>query len=65
MPKLKSKKGVTKRFKVTGSGKVKRSKAGKRHLLTSKTGKRKRTLRKGVMTDKTQEKSIKEMMPYS
>ncbi|MCK4423136.1 MAG: 50S ribosomal protein L35 [Candidatus Omnitrophica bacterium] len=65
MPKLKTRKGAAKRFKVTGSGKVKRNKAGGRHLLTGKTGKRKRNLRKSGLTDKTQEDSVKKMLPYN
>ena len=64
MPKLKTKKGAAKRFKITGSGKVKRHKAGGRHLLTSKTAKRKKSLRKGTLVDATQEDSIKKMLPY-
>ena len=49
MPKMKSHRGATKRFKVTGSGKVKRMKAFKSHILTKKTSKRKRRLRQGAM----------------
>jgi large subunit ribosomal protein L35 len=49
MPKMKSHRGATKRFKVTGSGKVKRMKAFKSHILTKKTSKRKRRLRQGTM----------------
>ena len=47
MPKMKTHKGATKRFKVTGSGKVRRYKAFKSHILTKKTSKRKRRLRQG------------------
>ena len=46
MPKLKTNSGAAKRFKITGSGKVKRNKSGMRHLLTSKAKKTKRVLRK-------------------
>ncbi|MBQ2054117.1 MAG: 50S ribosomal protein L35, partial [Eubacterium sp.] len=46
MPKLKTKRAAAKRFKVTGTGKLKRSKAYKSHILTKKTTKRKRNLRK-------------------
>ena len=49
MPKMKSHRGARKRFKVTGSGKVKRFKAFKSHILTKKTSKRKRRLRQGTM----------------
>ena len=47
MPKVKTHKGAAKRFKVTGSGKVRRYKAFKSHILTKKTSKRKRRLRQG------------------
>ena len=49
MPKKKTKRGAMKRFKLTGRGKVKRSKANKRHILTKKSPKRKRHLRKGTV----------------
>jgi len=48
MPKMKTHKGAAKRFKLTGTGKVKRFKAYKSHILTKKTTKRKRNLRKSV-----------------
>ena len=48
MPKMKSKRGAAKRFKVRGSGGIKRAGAYKRHILTKKTTKRKRHLRKSV-----------------
>jgi large subunit ribosomal protein L35 len=48
MPKMKSHKGARKRFKITGSGKVKRMKAFKSHILTQKSSKRKRRLRRGT-----------------
>jgi large subunit ribosomal protein L35 len=48
MPKMKSHRGAKKRFSVTGSGKVKRSKAFKSHILTKKTSKRKRNLRRAT-----------------
>ena len=49
MPKMKSHKGARKRFKITGSGKVKRMRAFKSHILTKKTPKRKRRLRQGAI----------------
>jgi len=49
MPKMKSHRGARKRFKITGSGKVKRFKAFKSHILTKKSSKRKRHLRKGTL----------------
>ncbi len=64
MPKMKSNSGAKKRFKVTGTGKVKRKKAGKAHILTKKTSKRKRNLGKDTTVDKTQEKKVKKMIPY-
>ncbi|MBR1773647.1 MAG: 50S ribosomal protein L35 [Eubacterium sp.] len=64
MPKLKTKRAAAKRFKVTGTGKLKRNKANKSHILTKKTTKRKRNLRKAAMTDKTNEKNMKKILPY-
>ncbi|MDX1671508.1 MAG: 50S ribosomal protein L35 [Balneolaceae bacterium] len=64
MPKMKSNSGAKKRFKVTGSGKIKRKKAYKSHILTKKRSKRKRQLGKDTTVDKTDEKSIKQMLPY-
>ena len=49
MPKMKSHKGARKRFKVTASGEVKRGQAFKRHILTKKTSKRKRSLRRSAL----------------
>ncbi len=64
MPKLKTKKGVKKRFKLTAKGKVKRSKEGKRHILAKKSRKRKRGLTKATVVHKTFEKKIKKLLPY-
>lgn len=64
MPKMKSNSGAKKRFKVTGSGKIKRRKAGKSHILTKKSNKRKRQLRKATLVDKADEKHVKQMIPY-
>ena len=64
MPKLKTKKAAAKRFKKTGSGKLKRMKAYKSHILTKKTTKRKRNLRKATMTDATNVKTMKKILPY-
>ena len=58
MPKMKSKRGAAKRFKVTGSGKVKRSHAYAGHILTKKSPKRKRNLRNSDLVSKTEEKKI-------
>jgi len=64
MPKLKTHKGASKRFKKTGTGKVMRSHAFSRHILTSKTRKRKRKLHKQVMADATNQPSLQRMLPY-
>lgn len=62
VPKMKTKKAVAARFKVTGTGKLKRSKAGLRHILTKKTSKRKRQLSKPALVDDSQLKTYKRMM---
>jgi large subunit ribosomal protein L35 len=63
MPKMKSHKGARKRFKITGSGKVKRNRAFHSHILTKKTSKRKRRLRQGttIMTP-GETKNIKRLL---
>ena len=64
MPKMKTSRAAAKRFKVTGSGKLKRNKAYKSHILTKKTTKRKRNLRKTSVADTTNVKQIKRLIPY-
>ena len=64
MPKMKTHRGAAKRFKVTGSGKLKRAKAFKSHILTKKSSKRKRNLRKTSYVSVAQEKVIKKLLPY-
>lgn len=64
MPKMKTSRAAAKRFKVTGSGKLKRNKAYKSHILTKKTTKRKRNLRKAALVDSTNEKNMKKILPY-
>lgn len=64
MPKLKTSSAAAKRFKVTGTGKLKRMKAYKSHILTKKSTKRKRNLRKAVMTDSTNISAMKKILPY-
>ena len=64
MPKLKSNSGAKKRFKVTGSGKIKRKHAYKSHLLAHKSTKQKRHLRKFTIIDKTEVKKVKPLIPY-
>ncbi len=62
MPKMKTRSSVKKRFKLTAKGHLKRKKAYKSHILTKKSPKRKRNLRKGTLIDSTQEKKIKSML---
>lgn len=64
MPKIKTHRGAAKRFSLTGTGRVRRNKAFASHILTSKTTKRKRNLRKSAVMDKTNEKAIKKILPY-
>jgi large subunit ribosomal protein L35 len=63
MPKMKTHKGAKKRFSVTGSGKVKRGHANKSHILTKKSSKRKRNLRRpGTLATPGEEKMIKRLL---
>ena len=64
MPKMKTSRAAAKRFKVTGSGKLARNKAYKSHILTKKSQKRKRNLRQSTITDATNVKSMKKVLPY-
>jgi large subunit ribosomal protein L35 len=64
MPKMKTKRAAEKRFHVTGSGKLKRMKAYKSHILTKKSQKRKRNLRKSTVVDSTNVKNMKKALPY-
>jgi len=64
MPKIKTIRAAAKRFKKTASGNLKRNKAYKSHILTKKTTKRKRNLRKATMTDATNVKNMKKILPY-
>ncbi|MGE5839464.1 MAG: 50S ribosomal protein L35 [Deltaproteobacteria bacterium] len=64
MPKLKTKRGAAKRFKKTGSGKILRSKAFGSHILTKKTTKRKRSIRKAAVVDSANVKGIRRLIPY-
>ncbi len=65
MPKLKTHKGAQKRFKKTGTGKFKRGCSHQRHILTSKTAKRKRQLDMGAAVDKSDQKRVEAMLPYA
>jgi large subunit ribosomal protein L35 len=60
----KTRKAVSKRFKITGTGKVMRQHASRRHLLSSKSAKRKRHMAKSVEVDKTDTYRIKSNMPF-
>lgn len=63
MPKMKSNRGAAKRFKRTGSGKIKRSKAYGSHLLGHKSAKRKRNLRKAGLVSDVETKRISRLIP--
>ena len=64
MPKMKSHSGAKKRFKLTGTGKIKRYSQGTSHILSKKSTKRKRRLRTGTYVSATQEKTVKTLIPY-
>ena len=64
MPKIKTSRAAAKRFNTTGTGKIVRNKAYKSHILTKKTQKRKRNLRKSTVVDATNVKSMKKALPY-
>lgn len=64
MPKMKTHRGAAKRFKKTGSGKLKRAKAYKSHILTKKSSKTKRNLRKATLVSDSQVKVMKKLLPY-
>ena len=65
MPKLKTHRGAAKRFSLTKSGKIKRSKAYKRHILTKKSTKRLRGLRQTAYISDLEEKKIRKLLPYA
>lgn len=62
MPKMKSNRAAMKRFKKTGTGKIRRRKAYKSHILTKKSSKRKRNLRKGAIVDKADARRVDRML---
>jgi len=64
MPKMKTNRAAAKRFKVTGSGRVRRPKGGAQHNMIGKSRKRRRRLRDNDMVDKATEKRVKIMLPY-
>ena len=64
MPKVKTKRAAAKRFKASGTGKLVRNKAYKSHILAKKSTKRKRNLRKDIITDATNAQVMKKILPY-
>jgi len=65
MPKMKTHRGAAKRVRKTGSGKFKRNKAFTSHILTKKSAKRKRNLRKGTLVNKSEAKKLVTILPYA
>ncbi len=65
MPKIKTRRGAAKRFKVTGSGRIVRRKANRNHMLTKKSRKRKRRLRKAGLVDPVDEARVRKQIPYA
>ncbi len=63
MPKMNTHRGAAKRFKKTGTGKIVRSRNNKQHILTKKSAKRKRRLRKSALVSSVDEKRVKQMIP--
>src|SRR3954465_170347 len=64
MPKMKTNSSAKKRFKVTGSGRVRRGSAGLSHMMIGKSANRRRKLRKHAMVNDADEKRIKRLLPY-
>jgi large subunit ribosomal protein L35 len=64
MPKIKTRRGAAKRFRITAKGRVKRRHGFLRHILSSKTRKQKRRLRRPAIVDPSNEKAIKRLLPY-
>jgi large subunit ribosomal protein L35 len=65
MPKMKTHRGAAKRFKKTGTGKFKRNKAFTSHMMNHKPSKRTKMLRQSTLVHKTNEESVKKMLPYA
>ena len=65
MPKMKTHTGAKKRFSLTKTGKIKRAKMNRRHILTKMSTKRKRALRQGAYVDATNMAQLKRMLPYA
>lgn len=64
MPKIKTNRGAAKRFRKTGTGKIKAKRAFARHILTKKASSRKRVLRRPKLVDKADQKNIEKLIPY-
>jgi large subunit ribosomal protein L35 len=64
MPKIKTNRGAAKRFRITGSGKIVRNKAFANHILTKKSAKRKRNLRKSALVDSANLRQVARLIPY-
>ena len=64
MPKMKTNRGAAKRFKATGSGRIRRAKAFSSHILTKKSTKRKRNLRKTTLIAEVDQRAVRRMCPY-
>ena len=64
MPKLKTRRGAAKRFKITGSGKVRRYRAYRRHILSTKTTKQKRHLRQAGLVSAADERAVTYLIPF-
>lgn len=65
MPKMKTRRAAAKRFTVTGTGKFKRNKAYKRHILEKKSPKRKRNMRKAAIITASEHERVSRMLPYA
>jgi len=64
MPKIKTNRGAAKRFRKTGTGKIRRNKAFTSHILTKKSTKRKRDLRQSIIVAKADERNVAQLIPY-
>ncbi len=64
MPKMKTNRGAAKRFKATGGGRIRRAKAYSSHILTKKSTKRKRNLRKTTLIAEVDQRAVRRMLPY-
>ncbi len=64
MPKMKTNRAARKRFRKTGSGRIRRAKAYKNHILTKKSQKRKRSMRKSALVHSADHKNVSRLLPY-